>query len=92
MIARIPRRTQSTLLLLTGLVLAAMLLDAWQAAAPRKPAWNVADLWANLLCPALGGVCILLQRLLPGRPVPAGRGRALGRRPRSPRPHRETAR
>jgi len=35
MIARIPRRTQSTLLLLTGLVLAAMLLDAWQAAARR---------------------------------------------------------
>ena len=35
MIARIPRRTQSTLLLLTGLVLAAMVLDAWQTAARR---------------------------------------------------------
>ena len=35
MIARIPRRAQSTLLLLVSLTLAAMILDAWQTAARR---------------------------------------------------------
>ena len=38
MIARIPRRSQSTLLLLMSLVLAAMVLDAWQTAARRAGA------------------------------------------------------
>lgn len=41
MIARIPKRSQDTLLLLVGLVLAAMVLDAWQSAAQRagRQAW-----------------------------------------------------